>query len=156
MYKEHYNYSIILVKEGIFYKTYSDDALILWYLFEYKYINNCTSFGINSYDKVLDKLRHLDLAFLVCSKDNIIEKTNGDFDNYKLIQILKDNVSSIFNAETFIIGLLSGFIGVVISSLLTVFAKERKTGILIPFLSSLSVREREEENSLYFSSIYGA
>lgn len=32
----------------------------------------------------------------------------------------KHNVSSIFNAETFIIGLLSGFIGVVISSLLTI------------------------------------
>lgn len=78
MYKEQYKFSIILVKEGIFYKTYNDDALILWYLFEYKYINNCTSFGLNSYDKVLDKLRHIDLAFLVCSKDNIIEKVNGD------------------------------------------------------------------------------
>ena len=32
----------------------------------------------------------------------------------------KRNVSSIFNAETFIIGLLSGFIGVGISSLLTI------------------------------------
>lgn len=32
----------------------------------------------------------------------------------------KHNVSSIFNAETFIIGLLSGFIGIVISSLLTI------------------------------------
>ena len=32
----------------------------------------------------------------------------------------KHNVSSIFNAETFIIGLLSGFIGVSISSLLTI------------------------------------
>ena len=32
----------------------------------------------------------------------------------------KHNVSSIFNAETFIIGLLSGFIGVGISSLLTI------------------------------------
>ena len=91
MYKEHYNYSIILVKEGIFYKTYSDDALILWYLFEYKYINNCTSFGINSYDKVLDKLRHIHLDFLVCYKENIIEKTNGDFDNYKHYKALSNN-----------------------------------------------------------------
>lgn len=67
------------------------DALILWYLFEYKYINNCTSFGLNSYDKVLDKLRHIDLAFLVCSKDNIIEKVNGDFDNYNHYKALSNN-----------------------------------------------------------------
>lgn len=107
MYKEQYNYSIILVKEGIFYKTYSDDALILWYLFEYKYINNCTSFGINSYDKVLDKLRHLDLAFLVCSKDNIIEKTNGDFDNYKHYKALSNNsYSKNLNREE-LIGLIN-------------------------------------------------
>ncbi len=32
----------------------------------------------------------------------------------------KHNISSIFNAETFIIGLLSGFIGVGVSSLLTI------------------------------------
>ena len=28
MYKEQYKFSIILVKEGIFYKTYNDDALL--------------------------------------------------------------------------------------------------------------------------------
>ena len=54
-------------------------------------INNCTSFGLNSYDKVLDKLRHIDLAFLVCSKDNIIEKVNGDFDNYNHYKALSNN-----------------------------------------------------------------
>lgn len=91
MYKEQYKHSIILVKEGIFYKTYDDDALILWYLFEYKYINDCTSFGLNSYDKVLDKLRRLDLTFFICSKDGVLEKVNGDFDNYDHYNALAHN-----------------------------------------------------------------
>ena len=56
LYKEKYSNSLIIIKEGIFYKTFHDDAKIIWYLFEYKYIKDIVSFGSASYDKVIDRL----------------------------------------------------------------------------------------------------
>ena len=50
---------------------------------------------------------------------SVMERTK-EIGILRAIGASKNNVSSIFNAETFIIGLLSGFIGVGISSLLTI------------------------------------
>ncbi len=64
-YKETNKEKIIIIKEGIFYKTFKEDANILWYVFDYKLSNSCLSFGSNSYQKVIEKLEKLGLGYLV-------------------------------------------------------------------------------------------
>ncbi len=61
-------YDQYITRENI-YKTYFDDAKIMWYLFDYKYVKNSVSFGNTPYDKVIDKLRKLDISFLVVDGD---------------------------------------------------------------------------------------
>lgn len=70
-YKQKYKHAIIILKEGIFYKTFYDDAKILWYLFDYKYINDTISFGNVPYDKVILKLNKLDISYVVIDNDGV-------------------------------------------------------------------------------------
>jgi len=81
-YKLKYKNTLIIIKEGIFYKTLFDDGKIIWYLFRYKYIKNTCSFGIVPYDKVIDKLKELDIPFVVVSKTEEIIQYHGDNKNY--------------------------------------------------------------------------
>lgn len=82
MYKKQYPNDILIMKDGIFYKTFYDDALIIWYLFDYKYVNNQTSFGTTPYDKVLAKLNKLDISYVVISNEKEIFEVKKDDDNY--------------------------------------------------------------------------
>lgn len=41
-------------KDGSFYKCFYDDAKILWYIFDYVYLNDSVSFGTKAYSKVFD------------------------------------------------------------------------------------------------------
>lgn len=68
LYKEKYGKCLVIVKEGIFYKTYLEDAKIVWYLFSYKYTNDMVSFGNNSYDKVIAKLKSSNISFVIADK----------------------------------------------------------------------------------------
>ena len=68
-YKGKYSNLIVIVKEGIFYKSYLIDGKIIWYLFNYKYSNDCVSFGNNSYDKVILKLKKSNISFVVVDKE---------------------------------------------------------------------------------------
>lgn len=70
-YKDKYKNALVIMKEGIFYKTFNDDAKILWYLFDYKYINDTVSFGNAPYDKVILKLNKLDISYIIIDNDNI-------------------------------------------------------------------------------------
>lgn len=82
-FKQKKQQSIILIKEGSFYKTYGDDAIILWYLFGYKWLNDTVSFGISPYSKVLDKLKHLGLSYGVIASDEIfVDNDNEVYDLY--------------------------------------------------------------------------
>ena len=84
-YKSKYPSYIIILKEGSFYKTYGDDAIILWYLFDYKWNKNSIGFSINAKEKVVDKLKELELSYLI--DDNI---NNGNIEVYELyIKIAK-------------------------------------------------------------------
>ena len=56
LFKKQYPNHIIIMQEGIFYKTFYEDALIIWYLFDYKCVKDTVSFGATPYDKVLAKL----------------------------------------------------------------------------------------------------
>ena len=69
IYKDNYSKAIVIVKEGIFYKTYSKDTKIMWYLFSYKYSNDNVSFGNNSYDKVILKLKQSNISFIIVDKE---------------------------------------------------------------------------------------
>ncbi len=86
LYKEKYKDTIILIKEGIFYKCYREDAKIMWYLFDYKYINDSLGFSSNSYDKVVNKLIKLNISFMIIDKSSIIINSyidNRVYDLYK-------------------------------------------------------------------------
>ena len=90
-YKERNPKSIILVKEGTFYKTY-DDAIILWHIADYKWNNDCISFGSSPYMKVLDKLLHLGLSYGVVQEQALFVSNNDEvYDLYlKLARINYD------------------------------------------------------------------
>jgi len=85
-YKNKYPDCVILIKEGSFYKTYKDDAIILWYLFGYKWNNESISFGITPYSKVLNKLNSLGIGYAVLSEDELV--IPNDFNVYRLYKDL--------------------------------------------------------------------
>lgn len=77
---------IIFVKDKKFFKTYNDDAIIMWHIFHYKWFNNCISFGIVPSSKVFDTLRNSGLGYIVISDEEII--VQGDDRIYKLYKEL--------------------------------------------------------------------
>ena len=113
MYKRQYNNYVILFKQGNFYLSINDDALVLNNLFNYKikvvtnYIK--TGFPLKSIDKVINILENNTINFLIIDK-NIIDKKkypNNNYFNYlnkdsnyefilsrinKIDQTLKDNL----------------------------------------------------------------
>lgn len=54
--KEQYKYSIIIIKSGIFYVSFNEDAKILSYLFNYKVKDNSDYLIVGFPEKVLDKI----------------------------------------------------------------------------------------------------
>ena len=87
-YKQKDENIFVIIKDGIFYKTMYDDAKIIWYLFDYKYINNCASFGTSPYNKVLLRLNELDISFIVVDKNKEIISSIRKDNNYSLYKIL--------------------------------------------------------------------
>ena len=85
-YKKKYTSTLVLVKEGIFYHSYYGDGKILWYLFHYKYINHRSSFGNVPYDKVISRLKELDISFAVVSKEEeyFVSKKDSTIYNHYL------------------------------------------------------------------------
>lgn len=83
-YKKENEEVIIIVKEGIFYKTYNKDALIMWYLFDYVYKDDVVSFGNNSYDKVVDKLKKSEISFIIVDGEGKIIEFSCKSSNYQL------------------------------------------------------------------------
>ena len=81
-YKDKYENVLVIIKEGIFYKTFEDDAKILWYIFDYKYVNDSVSFGNSPYDKVVLKLNKLDISYVILDKDEIVLSHIRDEDAY--------------------------------------------------------------------------
>ena len=46
---------IVIIKTKNYYKTFDTDAMIMWYIFNYKYSDNTVMFGNNAFDKVINK-----------------------------------------------------------------------------------------------------
>lgn len=90
-YKEKYSNTIIIIKEGTFYKTFYEDAKIIWFLFGYQYLNDVTSFGSSPYNKVLLRLKQMDISFIVVDKSQEIVKCLKNNDNYNTYVILSNS-----------------------------------------------------------------
>lgn len=70
----------IFKNEG-FYSVYNNDTYIFYYLFGYKIIDNRVGFPLSAYDKVINKLEELKIAYEnksldVCKKFKKLNKYN--------------------------------------------------------------------------------
>lgn len=66
--KKQYNNYLLIIKEKNFYKTFFEDAKIMWYIFHYKYSTEKVTFGNNAFDKVVNRLKDLNINFVIVSK----------------------------------------------------------------------------------------
>ncbi len=74
---------LVIVKSGIFYYSYNDDAILLWYLFEYKIKDNELGFSSNSYSKVISNLKFKHISFIVYDLDcNVLDEYSNKDDFY--------------------------------------------------------------------------
>ena len=125
---------------------------------EEKIINYTDTTGIlmKSVKKIVDSVSYVLIAFVsislivssimigIITYISVLERTK-EIGILRAIGASKKNISSIFNAETFIIGLLSGIIGIGISLILLVFINQlihKLTGnpditAVLPLISSL-------------------
>lgn len=89
-YKSRYSNTIVIIKEGLFYKTLGEDAKLIWHLFNYKYVKDTVSFGMAPYNNVIMKLNDLDifslvvisLVLILLSKCSFINFNFSSFDQY--------------------------------------------------------------------------
>ena len=81
-YKNKYANTLIIVKEGVFYSSFNDDANILWHRFGYKHLDNKVSFGQIPYDKVINELKGNEISFCIVDKEREYFKFDGDDDVY--------------------------------------------------------------------------
>lgn len=87
-YKEKYANTLVIVKEGIFYSAFRDDANIIWNKFGYKHLDNKVSFGGLPYEKVVNELKGNEISFCIVDKEREYFKFVGDddvYNNYLLI-----------------------------------------------------------------------
>lgn len=80
--KKDNNKSIILIKEGVFYKTFKDDAIILWHIMNYRLTNDSLSFSLNVSNKVFDELLKKEISYIIMGDD--ILKVSGNDEVYDL------------------------------------------------------------------------
>lgn len=84
-FQKKYPTSLIIIKDGIFYKAFHNNAKIIWYLFDYKYLNDSVSFGNTPYDKVLARLNKLDISYVIVNKEKellVVLKDKAIYESY--------------------------------------------------------------------------
>ena len=98
---------IILVKSGNFYYTYSNDAVIMWNIFDYKYDDKKVGFPTNALYKVISKLNRLGLNVIVIkSKNNIIKYNTTIVNDYNNILDTSKNLYDIEKEITSLLNLI--------------------------------------------------
>ena len=80
--KKDYEKKIVFVREGKFYYTFKDDAIIMWYLFDYKWNKEMIVFGDSASSRVFDVLKSKGIGYVVDQNEFI--KVNGDDRVYDL------------------------------------------------------------------------
>lgn len=85
--------SLKLYKNGKFYNAFGDDGIIIHYLLGYKYLEykNSVGFPVSAYNKVIGRLRDMEIPFLVYEKDTLLEENNGISKKYN--EVLKLSLS---------------------------------------------------------------
>lgn len=94
-FKDKHKRELVLVKVGGFYKTYRDDAKILWSLFDYKWNNSSIGFGINNSSKIFDKIKKQGLGYIVIESDSDTVMVKGNdiiYDSYLNISLIKYDI----------------------------------------------------------------
>lgn len=81
-YKEKNKERVVLIKEGAFYKTFGDDAKIIWYLFNYKWYKDSIAFSINTKVRLFDELAKKGIGYIVVDDKETIIK--GDKEVYNI------------------------------------------------------------------------
>ena len=74
-----------LYKNGGFYTSYGNDAIIISYVCNYKIINNKIGFPINSINKVINILIDNKINYIIYNKDKVIDKYNNKINRYNNI-----------------------------------------------------------------------
>ena len=98
-YKKEHSTQMIFVKEGSFYKTYKEDAVILWELFKYKWNKDYIAFGISPSNKVFSTLNEKGIGYVIIS-DEIIN-IKGEIEIYNLyLQLANINYKKFKMKET--------------------------------------------------------
>ena len=77
-YKEKYANTLVIVKEGIFYSAFRDDANIIWNKFGYKHLGNKVSFGQLPYNRVVNELKNNEISFCIVDKEREYFRYDGD------------------------------------------------------------------------------
>ena len=94
-YKKMYPNYVVVVKEGIFYKTFENDAIIMWNLLKYNWNNESIAFGNNVLDKVYQKFKEQGLGYKVV----LSEKEIISYEGNKKVYDLYLNLSSILYSK---------------------------------------------------------
>ena len=82
LYKKKNKDRIVLLKCGSFYKTYDRDALIMWNMFNYKFIGNVVSFPFCVIYKVIRKLNNGGTSVVVINNNEVKLYENNMCNNY--------------------------------------------------------------------------
>ena len=84
--KNKYKDTLIIIKDGRFYKTFFDDAKIIHYIMRYKYRESKeeVSFGINAYSNVSERLNDYGISYLINSDDEelLVKGDSLFYNNY--------------------------------------------------------------------------
>lgn len=70
--KLRYAAKLVIIKAGSFYRTYDNDALILWKQFGYKLNNGVASFPASSFGGVVSRLTRLGVSVVADRNDTIV------------------------------------------------------------------------------------
>ncbi len=80
--KVEYSNSIILIKSGNFYVTFSEDAVIFNYLFNYQINDDKVGFPLKSLEKVLFDLKNRNLNYVIVDSLNYQVKVQENSSEY--------------------------------------------------------------------------
>lgn len=106
--KKDNNKCIILIKEGVFYKTFNEDAIILWHIMNYRLTNDSLSFSLNVSNKVFDELLKKEISYIIMGDD--ILKVLGNDEVYDLYNKLASYYYDEYKKKEKLINLLNNLL----------------------------------------------
>ena len=77
--KKCYKDSLILIKSGLFYITYDEDAYLLNYLFDYQVIDNKVGFPSSKIDSVKEELKKCQINVYISDTDEFIQNNENKY-----------------------------------------------------------------------------